>query len=76
MAIVYIDNSAPCSAVKMVFRSIGVSVEYRNVEEFKEHKEYVEREFGKDVELPIVYNEYGAVICEGFKPELIIQEFK
>lgn len=76
MGIVYIDNNAPSGAVKMVFRSLGVPVEYRNVEEFKEHKAHVEREFGEDVELPIVYNEYGAVICKGFKPDTIIQEFK
>lgn len=76
MAIVYIDNKAPSSAVKMVLRSLGVAVEYRNVEEFKEHKMYIEREFGESTELPIVYNEYGTVVCKGFKPDTVIQEFK
>lgn len=76
MPIVYIQNNNPtCNSVKMVFRALGVSADYRNVDEFSMHKQFVTDRFGENAELPVVYNEYGEYICSGLDAVAIKAEF-
>lgn len=75
MAIIYIEQDNPCcDAIRMTMRALGQVVDYRNVDEFEEHKRFVEENYG-DVELPLVFNEHHELISIGYEADKIAEEF-
>lgn len=75
MVIIYIEQDNPkCNAIQMTMRMLGQRANYRNVDEYEEHKRFVEENY-PGCELPLVFNEYHELISVGYEADKIAEEF-
>lgn len=80
MVIVYTKNKcSKCKATKMVLSTLGVEVEYRNIDDNELYMTdilYIKENLAvQTLEMPVVMRDDNTIITTGFSPDALNKEF-